>query len=95
MASGYCIEQHNSRKCSYDSDQNKADKERGYHPFYTDQTARGHIFGHFMSPESWAPGDKMGCYCSCFRSNKSYLNLICFPSLHNIIGFIFNSLFCL
>ena len=48
MASGYYIEQHNTRKCSYDSDQNKADKERGHRPFYIDQTARGHIFGHFM-----------------------------------------------
>lgn len=32
MASGYYIEQRNSRNCLYDSDQNKADKERGATP---------------------------------------------------------------
>ena len=32
MASGYYIEQRNSRNCLYDSDQNKADKERGSTP---------------------------------------------------------------
>lgn len=58
--------------------------------------AGGHIFGKLEeagSPFSWATGDKMGSYCSSFRSYQSHLYLVCFPSPHSIIGLIFNSLY--